>query len=202
MQVRFPIITVTLAAIALAAHVLPGATEALQFDRSAFARGEWWRWVTAHVTHFDANHLGWDVGALLVLGAMVERESRARSLAAVALAALTITPAVWLWAPQFETYRGLSGLDSALFGLLAGNLFQRAERVPRVVGAFALVGFGAKCAFELATGVTVFAAGDSYAPVPLAHLIGLLAGGSAGILPTLSSRPASDRGARLISRLR
>lgn len=176
MEHRIPFLSLILAALALGVHALPGASEALQFDRTAIAGGEWWRWLTAHLTHFDANHLAWDVGVLLALGWTCERDSRAQCGAAIALAAIAITPAVFLWQPQFETYRGLSGIDSALFGLLAASLMRRQGRAPRLVGGLALLGIVTKCGIELATGVTVFAQGDAYAPVPLAHLVGTLAG--------------------------
>lgn len=179
---RIPLISLTCAALALAVHTLPGANEALQFDRAALAHGEHWRWLTAHFAHFGMNHLAWDVAVLLVLGCLCESVSRIRTVLALGLAAATITPVVWFWQPEFTTYRGLSGLDSAMFGLFAATLVRRDERAAKLVGFLALVGFGAKCAAELATGATVFAAGTGYAPVPLAHALGLACGALAGHL--------------------
>jgi rhomboid family GlyGly-CTERM serine protease len=174
--VRLPILSFALAALAAAIHTLPGASEALQFDRTAIANGEHWRWLTAHFAHFGANHLTWDVAALLALGWLCEGVSRLRTALALAFAAGTITPAVWLWQPEFATYRGLSGLDCALFGLFAATLGRRSERAAKLAGILALVACGAKCVAELASGATVFAAGTGYAPVPLAHTLGLACG--------------------------
>lgn len=187
---RLPVLTLILAAAALAAHAIPGATEFLQFDRAALARGEAWRWLTAHLTHFGANHLAWDVGALLALGWSCETHSRRRFAAAVILSAVAITPAVWTWQPQFAVYRGLSGIDSALFALLATSLLQRASHLEKLTGAAALLAIAAKCLVELATHTTLFADGVGYAPVPLAHAIGLLAGVAAAL-----PRPAISRSA-------
>lgn len=181
MRSRLPFISLALGALAVAVHLIPGATGLLQFDRAA-GGGEVWRWLTAHLTHFGANHLVWDVGALLALGWACERESRARTALALAFAACAITPAVALWQPQFETYRGLSGLDSALGGLLGASLLRRRGLAPKIIALVALVGFGAKCISELATGSTVFASGAGYAPVPLAHLVGLVCGAVAGFV--------------------
>jgi rhomboid family GlyGly-CTERM serine protease len=148
----------------------------LQFQRAAVSAGEWWRLLAAHLTHFDANHLTWDAGVLLLLGCICERESRAHCAATLAVAAAAITSAVWLCQPQFETYRGLSGLDCALFGLFAGGLLRRRDSLARFTGAVALVGVVVKSALELSTGATLFASGAGYAPVPLAHLSGAAAG--------------------------
>lgn len=180
---RLPWFTLAIAAVSVGIHCIPGAPEILQFDRTAVENGDVWRWLTAHVTHFDANHLSWDGAALVLLGWSIERKSPSRFALALGLAALLITPAVWLFQPHFETYRGLSGLDSAAFGVLATSLLLRSEVAARATGAIALAGIFAKFVFELATQHTLFAAGDGYAPVPLAHVVGLLSGVVAAIYP-------------------
>ena len=176
MKLRVPILTLAFAALAVAIHLTPGAAALLEFDRAAIARGELWRFVSAHLVHFDANHLAWDVGVFLALGACGERTSRARTVIALAFASVAITAVLWRFQPQFEIYRGLSGLDCALFGLFAGRLLKHSERPAKLIGVLGLAGAGAKTILELATGSTVFASGVGYAPVPLAHLVGLIAG--------------------------
>jgi rhomboid family GlyGly-CTERM serine protease len=167
-------------------HVLPGATSGLQFDREALAAGQWWRLVTAHLTHFDANHLAWDVGMLVALGAVCEAISRRGVMIALGLASVAITAAVWAWQPHFETYRGLSGLDCALFGLFATWLIRQPSRQSAWLGIIALLGVGAKSAFEINTGTPMFASGSGYSPVPLAHLVGAISGIAAATLRSLS----------------
>ncbi len=176
MKHRSPWFTLALAALAIATHFSPAATAALEFTREAIARGEWWRFATAHLTHFDANHLWWDVAVFVVVGGLCERESRARFACGLVTASIAITLAVWTWQPQFASYRGLSGLDCALFGVFASDLLQHRERAVKFVGALGLAGVAAKCGAELATGSTLFATGGSYVPVPLAHLVGAAAG--------------------------
>ncbi len=171
-----PWLTLALAATSVAVQWIPGVSAALEFNRAAITAGEWWRLVTAHVTHFDGNHLAWDVAVLVALGTVVEPESRARTATALGLAGIAITASVGWWQPQFENYRGLSGLDCALFGVFAGRLLLNASPGARVAGAIGLLGAAAKAAVELKSGATLFAIGATYAPVPLAHLIGLLAG--------------------------
>jgi rhomboid family GlyGly-CTERM serine protease len=183
MKIRLPWLTVAVACAVVVLHLLPSAAAWLQFDRTALAGGELWRLLTGHLVHFGGNHLAWDVAVFVALGFACERQSRTRCVLALAFAAATITPAVWLVQPQFTLYRGLSGLDCALFGLLAASLLRYRRPFATALGLIALAGFAAKCLFELTTAQTVFAAGTGYAPVPLAHLVGLLAGCAIAFIP-------------------
>jgi rhomboid family GlyGly-CTERM serine protease len=194
MKHRLPFVTLALVATTIAVHLVPGWADGLQFDRAALAGGEWWRWFTGHLTHFEANHLLWDGSVLCILGIAAERQSRARFVTALLLAAVVVSAVVWLWQPQFAIYRGLSGLDSALFALLAGSLMRHAHRTPRLVGVAALIGLAAKCSLEAATGSTVFASGETYLPVPLAHLAGLAAGLITAAMPRAIPRVMPQHG--------
>jgi rhomboid family GlyGly-CTERM serine protease len=188
MRFRLPILSLLVAAAATCVQALPEfVSSILQFDRGAIAVGQWWRVVTGHLTHFDANHLAWDIGALVALGLVCESISRRAVAVALGSSMLAISAAVWAFQPQFEIYRGLSGLDCALFGLFATSLLQERRTAPVLLGAFALLGVGAKCVFELGTGSTAFASGDGYAPVPLAHLVGALCGIASASMPSSNS---------------
>src|SRR5262249_42460087 len=123
------------------------------------------------------------------LGWICEREGVSRFLATVAAAALMI-PLILLCAqPQMTKYRGLSGIDSALFALLAAIIARQAitERDWSRLGVAILIslGFAAKIGFELSTGGTLFvnSAAAGMTPVPLAHVVGGLIGLSFGLIP-------------------
>ena len=195
---RLPWITLILAALAGLAHASPAFAAAWEFRRYAVDTGQLWRLLTAHLTHFGANHLAWDLAALLVLGTLAEREGRRATVLALALAAPLISLGVWLAQPALAVYRGLSGLDSALYGLVCARLIATGLRerhaFTTALGALALGGFIWKCAAELVGGHTVFATGADYAPVPLAHLLGLCAGLAAHAL--LNRPRAGDAGSR------
>lgn len=143
----------------------------LELDRAAVARGEIWRLLTGHWTHWTLDHFLWDGLTLLVLAALCEvRISRRSLLVTVAGSALAISAGVWLLLPGIERYRGLSGVDSALFVLLAVTIL-RETRSP--LAAVAVAAFLAKSAWEVSTGSTLFTEeAGSFVPVPLAHLIG------------------------------
>ena len=189
---RLPWFTVGFAVLALAIHLAPAWGNALQFDRAAIAHGQVWRFFTAHLAHFGVDHLRWDALVFVVLGAMAEGISRRTFLTLLRVAAPIITLGVWAAQPQFATYRGLSGIDSALFGFVLAHLLAAGWRDRHafsiMVGVLALVGFSAKCGFELATGGTVFVeTNGAFAPVPLAHLLGMITGAVAAFRPQLVS---------------
>ncbi len=175
-----------LGAAAVAIYFLPGVSPFLQYDRSAMAAGEVWRTVTCHFTHWSFDHLAWDAGALVVLGLLCEAPYRRAFAACMGLSAVLVPLAVWTFIPEMETYRGLSGIDSALFVLLAvsilGESLVERRRAWAAGSALVLVAFAGKIAFECLSGATLFvdSAATSMTPVPLAHLVGGLTGAICG----------------------
>jgi rhomboid family GlyGly-CTERM serine protease len=146
----------------------------LELDRAAVARGEVWRLLTGHWTHWTLDHLLWDALTFLLLAALCEtRISRRALLIAVAGSALLISAGVWVALPGLSSYRGLSGIDSALFVLLAVALLRRESGAAAALAGVAVLLFLAKAAWEVGTGSTLFIdAAGSFVPVPLAHLLG------------------------------
>lgn len=177
---RPPLVSIFLALAAVAIWFIPGAADLLQFDRGAIARGEIWRLVTGHWTHFTSSHLVWDAMVFAVLGAVCEMRNRREFEVCLGFSVFAVSLIVYGFT-GFETYRGLSGLDSALFVLAAGGMI--AERLrggdrrgAAAVGLFA-AGFAAKTAVETLTGATLFmSATPLMVPVPAAHVAGALAG--------------------------
>lgn len=176
---------------------LPDWAARLQFDRGAAAHGEVWRLVTCHWTHWSPDHLLWDLAAFVLLAAICESwgpQGRKALLAAVAASALAIPVVLWIAVPAMERYRGLSGIDSALFVLAAVLVFRgeiepigRIGRIGRMAAVLAIAGFLGKAAWESATGTTLFTdSAGSFVPAPLAHLVGGVCGLWAG------SRSRSD----------
>lgn len=170
---------------------LPGWAGLFQLDRGAMARGEVWRIVTCHWTHWTASHLVWDLAAFVLLGALCETwgpQGRRALFSAVAASALLIPLVLWVALPDIETYRGLSGIDSALF-VLAAILVLRRELEstgtlrsgPALAAGVALAAFLAKTGYELVNGTVIFAdSEDGFISVPLAHLVGGVCGLCAG----------------------
>jgi rhomboid family GlyGly-CTERM serine protease len=196
---RLPAATLILVAFTIIVSLVPGMASWLQYDRFAVAHGAVWRVITSHFVHWSNQHLFWDALALGALGWMCEREGVARLLATVAAAALAIPLTLSFAQPQMPTYRGLSGIDSALFALLAAIIARQAikeqEGLRLGMAILISVGFAAKIGFELSTGGTLFvnSAAAGMTPVPLAHVVGGLIGLGVGLMPAPLAREPMTR---------
>jgi len=148
------------------------APESLVFDRVAIAGGEGWRLVTGHLVHCDGRHALWDIGALVLIGWLMEYQGRWRMALVVGAGLLAVDAALWWGMPELERYCGLSGMLNALFVVALVDLW-RLHRHP----VFPVTGLllGLKLAVEMAAGQTVLV--DTLWPgVPLAHVGGCLGG--------------------------
>ena len=165
--------TISLTLLTLAAALLAGSSLELQRGGAA------WRIATCHFTHFTFEQLVWDALVFLTLGFACARRNGG-AFQATLLASIVVVPiAVLAFAPEVTTYRGLSGIDSALFALLLTLESRRNGLV-----ALCAAGFALKLIFEMTTGATVFVSGAAFAPVPVAHVAGAVIGLTIGILVT------------------
>lgn len=165
----------TAVAVALASGLwlgLGAVPEALVFDRSAIAGGEWWRLLSGHWVHSDGKHALWNIAALALVGFLIEKVGQLRLALAAMIGSLSVAAAIWWQLPELEHYCGLSGMLNSLFVLALADLWQR-NRQPLVLVAATLL--GAKLLAELAVGQSVLIA-PQWPGVPLAHLAGLLGG--------------------------
>ena len=180
--------------MALFASATPLAAEAWEYNRESILHGEWSRLLTGHLTHWNFDHFVWDAATLLVLGVACVWRSVGRTVSALLGSAVAISASlVWLQ-PDVATYRGLSGLDSALFTLLAAMIWRESRRTGRwklgTVAIAAALGFLAKAAYESATGATLFvdSANADFIPLASAHLIGGVVGALVGLTPNKGGR--------------
>jgi rhomboid family GlyGly-CTERM serine protease len=187
---RIPCASLLLSAAAAIVFLRPSLAAELQYDRGAIAAGEWWRLVSGHWAHYGADHFFWDVLAFGVLGLACEQRSRWRFLICVTASALAVSLSVWLWLPGMTDYRGLSGIDSALFALLFVEFWgetvrsgERNERNAVVLLGACLAVFLLKIVFELTTGTNLFVKTLESGPVgvPLAHIAGATVGFMVGL---------------------
>ncbi|HEX7190285.1 MAG TPA: rhombosortase [Thermoanaerobaculia bacterium] len=140
-----------------------------QYDRGAVLRGEVWRLVTGHFSHWSASHLGYDLFAFVILGAICERRGRSLFAATVVATALAVSLFLLAFRADVDMYRGLSAIDSALW---MGAVFDLGERrLPLAVALTAL--FLAKVLVESRSGALFV---DGITVLPVVHLIGAAAG--------------------------
>jgi len=181
-----------IAAVAIAfTPILP---ELLEFDAPAIRGGELWRFLTGHFTHWNLDHLCWDLSVFVVLGALCERRGRGAFLACVLGSAGAISLYALLALPELPVYRGLSGIDTGLFALLAVGLFADARArgnrgVQRLIAA-AVMSLVVKTLFEFTTGGTLFVdhAEAAFVPVTMAHVLGAVVGLAVGLSVVASDR--------------
>jgi rhomboid family GlyGly-CTERM serine protease len=183
--------------MAVVAWATPLAGEGWEFNRQVIANGEWSRLLTGHLVHWNFDHLLWDAITFLVLGVACLWRSVGRTVATLLAAAVAISGAIFFLQPEIETYRGLSGLDSALFTLLVASLWRESRQDGRswlsVAAPLALAAFLAKAAYETATGATLFVdSGEAgFIPLASAHLIGGAVGAAIALLPANHSASAA-----------
>jgi rhomboid family GlyGly-CTERM serine protease len=178
---RLPLITLILTATAVAIHLLGQPFQsAMEYDRAAVAAGQFWRLVTCQWVHWSTSHLVWDVAVFLVVGAACETRGRLKTVAALAIAVLAVPLAVHGLSPAVTNFRGLSGIDSALFGLALALIVEEGLRQRRwgmvAAGAAGISLFVSKCAYEMTTSKALFVESADFDVLPLAHLVGLAVG--------------------------
>ena len=191
-----PRIALLLAAAAVAVFASDALTRWFEYDRAAIATGQIWRLLTSQWTHWNFDHLFWDALAFAILGVLCERISRRAFVACVSLSAIAIPAVVWSLEPGLASYRGLSGIDSALFILLVALVARQCLADGRwgtaVAVALCLAAFATKTAVEIFASVTVFV--DSHAAgfvvVPLAHIVGAAIGAAVAVM---TNGPARSR---------
>ena len=179
---KTPYLTLAVALVVVAVAFCGAVATGLEYARDAISRGDLWRALTGHLVHFSPSHAGWNLAGFVGLGATCELSSRRRFAVAVVLAIIGISAALWISLPGLETYRGLSGVNAALFALLAVRLvcdrFATGDRaiasaVTVLICVFLWQTFAA---WETHDTIFVGDLGAGVAPVPLAHAVGLAAG--------------------------
>ena len=162
---RVPWLTVTTASLTL---LLAGASLGgfAQYDRNAILRGELWRLVTGHFSHWSPSHLGYDLAAFVILGAICEPRDRRLFAAVMAATAAAVSLFLLAFRADVEMYRGLSAIDSALWMLAVFNLR------PRLAVTLASL-FVAKVLIESRSGPLFV---EGIAALPVVHLIGAAVG--------------------------
>lgn len=140
-------------------------------------------WMTSHLSHWSWDHLWWDLLAFGILSATAIRLAGYRYFSCLGLAAFAIPIELFLFQQHLITYRGLSGIDSAIFGLIAYQLFKLGG-MARVFGCVAASGFAFKTLYEMLSGSTVFVVNTDqlFTSVPSAHLVGFACGVVAGLV--------------------
>ncbi len=174
------VVTASMAATAIIVW-LTSTGSALEYRVPEILQGGWWRIATSHLTHWSGTHVLWDAGTMVLLGVVYDRldGSTRRLLLGLGASVVAIPSVLLVLQPELTAYRGLSGLASMMFVLVA----MRAMRQSIDLVEKAVIGFAAKLLAETVTGTPLFATdlGTGVVAVPLAHITGAAIGLLAGI---------------------
>jgi rhomboid family GlyGly-CTERM serine protease len=156
--------------------------EALRYDRTALAAGQWWRLLTAHFVHLDFDHAALNSLGLVLMWALFARDYRPLHWLAILIGSIAaIDAGLWLRDSTVSWYVGSSG---ALHGIMAAGTLAHLRRRDLdgwILAAFVVV----KLAYEQSAGALPFT--DSHAGVVVdAHLFGTV--GGAGVAAFLQPR--------------
>ena len=173
-------VTIAVSLLAILVHWIPGAQNILELDFSSVSSGQWWRILTGHLTHFDSQHLFWDLVMFTGLAGACEK-MRPRQVALVLpLMAAGISLAVRLSSPEISVYRGLSGIDTGLFVWFAGMRIQQAiddrDRVGIAIWSAPCLALIGKLIYESITGQTLFVDSNGFVPLVESHVAGVVIG--------------------------
>jgi len=132
---------------------------------------------SAHFSHWSGGHLFWDLLMFGALAMALEATCRRLLVRLLLIAPPLITATVFLM-ENHAIYRGLSGLDCALYAALAVVAVQKKWLSP-ALAILAMGLFVGKCVFEILSGHPLFVSDlpQGITSVPWAHLSGAAVGG-------------------------
>jgi rhomboid family GlyGly-CTERM serine protease len=168
---------------------MPDAASFFELQRTRVFEGEVWRLFSCHLTHCSGEHLLWDVLTFAALGFICELHDRRRFIVCLFASACFVSLSIFYFHPEITFYRGLSGIDSALFGYLLVVLLVKSlrdkNRKGMILILFFIPLFMGKTVYELVSGSTFFVSdyGAGITPLPVSHVAGFMVGACIGFFP-------------------
>ena len=155
---------------------------ALQYNRTAII-GHWqlWRLFTGHFTHWNYEHLYWDAFTFLIASFLLFRISLIQFIFVLLFSLLFISVWILFLNPEVKLYRGLSGVDIALFFSLSLSLIFSSLKKRRYTGMSTGIIFLSfliiKLGYEFFSGKMLFVTNQTGRKLLLsAHCAGAIAG--------------------------
>lgn len=168
----------------------------LDLSRSEFSNGHLYQLFTAHFTHWSFDHFLYDTLTFVGLGYLCLKLQIKEIARVLLISTLLISFGFLALHPELIAYRGLSGVDSALFSLALITCIRQAYQDRntarlKLMGFFT-VGFILKTIYELTTGTAFFVAdpNTTFTPLASAHLIGAMVGLVYGLIAESDAHPA------------
>jgi rhomboid family GlyGly-CTERM serine protease len=179
-QSKLPLVTVAIAIWTLAISCSPLLASWLTLDFESVEIRKLPAMVSCHLAHWSTQHLFWDLLMFIVLGWHLEKSITKPYYFTLIASSLLIPLGVHVMQPEITSYRGLSGIDTALFALLCTSKLASGYRegCQKSIALFLslLLAMWVKLLFEFSTGGVMFVRNENFTPVPAAHLCGATIG--------------------------
>ncbi len=173
-------VTLAITTLALSAFAFESLASSLEIHLAQPHSISLLQLVGCHLLHWTSEHLFWDLAMFIILGIICERWLPRTFALTLATCAVAI-PLFVMWVhPEIDVYRGLSGLDTAVFSLLVTTLWLRSmserDLIQSILLALLLLALWGKIAVEFQTGRVLFVQQVNFEPLPVAHAVGALLG--------------------------
>ena len=155
---------------------------ALQYDRiGILEHSQFWRLLSGHFTHWGCEHFIWDALAFLIASFVLLRISFFKLIFVILFSILFISLWILCFDPSVRYYRGLSGVDEALFFFLTLSVIffsiKNRSYTACLTGIIFLSFLSIKLGYEFFSGKMLFVGNISGAKLLLsAHFAGAVAG--------------------------
>ena len=155
---------------------------ALQYDRTGIVEhSQFWRLFTGHFTHWGVEHFIWDASAFLIASFLLLRVSCFKLVFVILFSILFISLWILFFNPAVKYYRGLSGVDEALFFFLTLSVIffsiKNRSYTACFTGILFLSFLSIKLGYEFLSGKMLFVGDRSGGKLLLsAHVAGAAAG--------------------------
>ncbi len=155
-------------------------TELCQYDRNGLEKGELWRLISGNFAHWSGEHLFWDLLVFAFLGMIVSIRDKLHFPILLILSSIAISSSVYFIHPSMQLYRGLSGIDSALFTYFAISFIYSSLKKNNyyiaITGMSLMLILAAKTIFEINSGTNLFVSSVNFVPVVTTHIAGISSG--------------------------
>lgn len=161
--------------LAVIGYLLPDSwQQALVYQRTNIASGQWWRLITGHLLHTNFHHLALNLAALVLLLLLHSQYyQRWQYFSLMIVSALLISSGLYFFEPSMQQYVGLSGVLHGVFIWGALKDIQTGDKTGWLLLLGALIKVGHEQIFGASNQIEQLIS----AHVAInAHLFGLVAG--------------------------
>lgn len=175
-----------LSVLAVAAFAFPGLEQGMEFKFADLGVCNILPMIGSNCLHWSLSHLFWDLMMFYCIGSLCEMQYPRTFMWVMLICGPIIPLSALLACPDLGSYRGLSGIDTALFGLLASHrlreAFDKRDTQGAIVNGLLLMAMVLKIIYELIWQHTLFADDSTFTPIASAHLVGAVIGVSVSLL--------------------